>query len=257
MKRLIESSGAMAACAALLLTLSGCGTIGPGSGPLALDPVRMVNAIAVDDADYVRGAIESRAVTVNQRVPAPVYMEGTPLLTIAARAGAVDVARYLISAGADVNARTPAGETPLMLAAYFGEEDGASSSRHDTLLRMLVAAGATLDNEMHQYTPLAYAAYQGRHETLRYLLARGARVNVELDDGYAYVNTPLMMAAITGHMDCAVTLLEAGADPRIRVIGGHTARELAEKYRHERLARLLACAERLQPGQRIYGSCLR
>ena len=257
MNRLAALSRAAAASALLTSLMAGCGTMQPGSGPLSLDPVRMVNAIAMDDVRYVRGAVESKVVSVNQLVPAPAYMEGTPLITIAARAGALDVLQYLIKTGADVNARTPAGETPLMLAAYFGvgEEGAQSYARHESAVHLLVAAGASVENEPHHYTALAYAAYKGRDQTLRYLMEHGASVNANVDNGITYVNTPLMMAAITGHLDTAVMLLNAGADPRVRVKDGLTAHDLAVKNRHEQLAHLLACAERLPPGEKLSGKC--
>jgi ankyrin repeat protein len=231
--------------------LAGCGAM--PSGPLS--PERLVNAIAMDDAGYVREAVEARAIGVNQIVPAPGYLEGTPLITIAARAGALDVLQYLIKAGADLNARTPTGETPLMLAAFFGEEGETTSPRHEAAVRLLVNAGAAVENEPHYYTPLSYAAYQGRARTLRYLLERGAAVNANVYNGVTWVNTPLMMAAIMGHVDCALLLLDAGADPRVRVKDGLTARGLAIKYQHARLARILACAENLAPGERASARC--
>ena len=257
MKRVAEFCRVLVVGAFLASIVTGCGTMQPGSGPLSLDPIRMVNAIATDDVHYVRGAVESKVVSVNQLVPAPAYMEGTPLITIAARAGALDVLGYLIKAGANVNALTPAGETPLMLASYFGVgEDGAQSyARHEKAVRMLVTAGASVENEPHHYTALAYAAYKGREQTLRFLMQHGASVNANVENGMTYVNTPLMMAAIMGHLDTAVMLLNAGADPRVRVMGGLTARDLALKNKHEHVARLLACAERLAPGEKIGGRC--
>jgi hypothetical protein len=245
-----------AALAATLLAavLAGCGTL--GSGPTSLDPVRMVNAIDADDVGYVRGAVENRVVSVNQLVPASAYMEGTPLITIAARAGAVEVMRYLIAAGADVNARTPAGETSLMLAAYFGMDDGAASRRHEAVMQILVKAGASLESEWYSYTPLSYAAYKGSVRTVKFLIDLGARVDTDVDRGMSYVPTPLMMAAMMGHAECVETLLYAGADARIRVKDGLTARELALKYRHDRLARVLAGAEGLGPGNKAAGRCL-
>jgi len=101
--------------------------------------------------------IESGAASVNQRIPAPVYQEGTPILTIAARSASIEVMRYLISAGADVNAPTPAGETPLMLAAYFFDENREQGSRPTTSTKgrrgLLVEAGANIENAPHHYTP--------------------------------------------------------------------------------------------------------
>src|SRR5690606_32660122 len=95
--------------ALLAVLVSGCaGLPTPGT---RLDPTQLGNAIVSDHVEYVRAAIEARVASVNERVPAPVYAEGTPLITIAARAGAVNVVRYLIDVGADINARTPAAET--------------------------------------------------------------------------------------------------------------------------------------------------
>jgi len=234
--------------------VSACaGLPAPGS---RLDAQALQNAIVADNVDYVKAAVEARVASVNERVPAPVYMEGTPLVTIAARAGARRVTAYLIAAGADLNARTPAGETALMLATYFPTE-GSSGSAEDNaaVARMLVEAGATLENEPHHYTPLAYAAYRGKDNMIQYLLKRGARVNPDGQVQYAYVNTPLMMAAMQGHVNTAKLLLRAGADPRVRIVNGHTAAELAAKYQGPVLVALLKCAEASGSGEVFQRRC--
>jgi ankyrin repeat protein len=184
-------------------------------------------------------------------------MEGTPLITIAARAGSVDVVRYLIKAGANLNAQTPAYETALMLATYFPTETGESSSRHEEVARLLVDAGAMVDNEPNNYTPLAYAAYQGRDHMIQFLIKRGAKVNAGSNPGYTYVNTPLMMAALQGHRSSALLLLRAGADARVRVVNGHTAAELAAKYNGGSMVDLLRCAESAGPGPSFVQRCER
>jgi len=53
-----------------------------------------------------------------------------------------------------------------------------------------------------------------------------------------------MMAAIQGHEGVVRLLLRAGADADVRIYGGHTAAELAAKYRHAALSRLLLCSQR-------------
>jgi hypothetical protein len=224
-----------------------------------LDIDRLNRAIVLDDVGYVRGLVESGRLDVNERVPAPVYMEGTPLITLAARAGSLGVLRYLISAGADLDAPTPAGETALMLAAYFRREEGGrvAYDRHENAVRMLVAAGANLENEPYRYTPLAYAAYQGDEHVVAFLLERGAQVNGDADtrNNVTYVNTPLMMAAMQGHERVARLLLRAGANARVRVYQGHTAAEFARKYNHPHLLPAILCAESLAPGETFSSRC--
>jgi ankyrin repeat protein len=231
----------------LTLALTGCASVtyAPGGGG---DIDRLNNAITTDDVGFIRAAIESRSISPNQRISTEGYPDGAPLLAIAARAASLEVMRYLISAGADVNGRTPVGETPLMLAAFFSDEaeqaSGRGGERHERAVRLLVSAGADLENLPHHYTPLAYAAYQGKERVSRFLIERGARVNADARNGITYINTPLMMAAIQGHESVARVLLRAGADADVRVHNGHTAAEFAAKYNHSQLARLLQCAQR-------------
>ena len=248
---------AFARCIAVAIALTGCATtFTPGQ---KVDTTRLLNALEADDVSYVRGAVQAGALNPNQRIPAAAYPDGAPLIAIAARTASLEVMRYLISAGADLNARTSANETALMLAAFFFDANEQSSGRaferHESAVRMLVAAGAGLDNYLGYYTPLAYAAYQGNDRVVRYLIERGARVNIDAQNGLTYVNTPLMMAAIQGNENIARVLLRAGADADVRVRGGHTASEFAAKYRHAGLARILQCAER-QAAYSLSGECV-
>ena len=239
--------------AAAVVLASGCA--GLGGRHTAGDADSLLNAVALDDVGAVRAAI-SRGVNPNQRIAAPGYSGGAPLLALAARGGSVQVVRYLIAAGADINARTPVNETPLMLAAYFREGEGsAAAERHDEAMRILVEAGAQLENHPHHYTPLAYAAYNNRQQALRFLIERGARVDADARNRVIYINTPLMMAAIQGHREIVRMLLRAGADPLVRVHLGSTAREFASKYRHTHVEPLIACAEALPPGRRYAQHC--
>lgn len=235
--------------AAALVT--GCAQMPGGSS----DAEALHNAIALDDAGYVQAAVQSGKLGVNQHVRTPGYPEGAPLVVVAARYASIRTLRYLIAAGANVNARAPTGETALMLAAYFNSEDpqrlASSTEGHEQAARILVEAGAHLENAYGHYTPLAYAAYAGHNRIVRYLLERGARVDADAEDGQTYVNTPLMMAAIQGHLETTLWLLRAGANPRTRVQGGHTAAELATKNNHAQIATLLRCAESVGPGDNV------
>lgn len=237
---------------AVVLIVSGCTGVG---GNYRVDAEAILNHIAQDDASSLRAAVNSGVIGINERLPAPAYSTGAPLIALAARDGAIGVLNFLIAAGADLNAATPVNETPLMLAAYFYGDNEHATARHDAAVRLLVEAGASLENAPHNYTPLAYAAYNNRQRALRFLIERGARLDADASGGMIYVNTPLMMAAIQGHRDAVRLLLLAGADPRIRVSNGHTAREFALKYNHSHVAPLLACAENMPSGMRYAQHC--
>lgn len=240
----------------LMSLLAGCAQVPIGT----LDSDRMHNAIAMDDAGFVEDSVRSGKLGVNHRLITPGYREGAPLIVVAARHASLRVLRYLIAAGAEINAMAvPTGETALMLASYFKTDDsagrGGSNERYEQAVRLLVEAGASLENAPHNYTPLAYAAYQGHNRIVRYLIERGARVDGGADGAITYVNTPLMMAAIQGHVDTTIWLLRAGADPRIRVHMGLTAAELALKHNHGSVMTALRCAETLAPGEPFAQRC--
>ena len=243
---------ALAGWAILIGLFAGCAQLPTGSS----DSDTVHNAIALDDASFVEGAVRAGKLGINDRIRTPGYQEGAPLVVVAARYASLQVLRYLIAARADMNARTGIGETALMLAAFFNPDDNrVANDRYEQAVRLLVEAGASLENEPNNYTPLAYAAHQGHNRIVRYLLARGARVDADAQDGFIYVNTPLMMAAIQGHSDTALWLLRAGADPRIRVHGGATAVELAMKYNNRNMLGALRCAESLKSGETFEQKC--
>jgi hypothetical protein len=242
----------------LLAGLAACASV-PHDGRGGIDAQSLAQAIDLDDVATVEAAVRTGLVSVDRRIPARGYAEGAPLLVLAARAGSLGVVRFLLSAGANANARSPIGETAIMMASYFrveGEQGSAgSNARHEEVVRLLVAAGAVLENMPGEYTPLAYAAFQGHDRIVRFLLERGARVDGDAHNGVASANTALMMAAMQGHESTLRLLLRAGADPRIRLIGGHTARELAAKNRQRHLAVLLQCAEMLGPRDSYARGC--
>jgi ankyrin repeat protein len=228
-----------------------CGAAAAAHGALYQD-------IELDNASAVRRAIESGTATVETRVsPGDQGGPEMPMIAIAARAGSVQVVRALIALKADVDAPTPAGETALMLASFAPTDAPAgvpSAGTQLEIVRALVEAGARIENPAG-FSPLAYAAYSGRIDILRYLLDRGAAPNGGASGDEHPFPTPLAMAIMNGQRDAARLLLERGASPRVRGPAGLDAAGLAEKYNRRDFAPMLDCAFALAPGQAFAEAC--
>jgi uncharacterized protein len=119
--------------------------------------------------------------------------------------------RFLIAAGANLDARDRDGDTALHTAANW---------KHLDALRLLAAYGASADTVNHKgLSPLSQAVNTNNAEVSRALLAAGADPNwlpgPECGaDGVDFV-PPLANAARYG-TELVALLLEAGADPSLR-----------------------------------------
>jgi ankyrin repeat protein len=166
----------------------------------------------------------------------------TPLL-FAARDGAVDAARVLVEAGADVDLQDPDLVTPAVTAIVNGHYDVAA---------LLVARGADVNLPDRWGRAALWAAIDmhtlpssARPEPIesdrvtstdlvRLLLARGADVNAPLtlfppyrslgdrgnDNMLTIGATPLLRAAKAADVEAIRWLLEKGADPSLATIEG-------------------------------------
>ncbi|MBC7913566.1 MAG: ankyrin repeat domain-containing protein, partial [Pyrinomonadaceae bacterium] len=70
------------------------------------------------------------------------------------------------------------------------------------------------------FTPLGLACYFGHEESARYLLLKGAEVNMCSNNGYSVY--PLSSAVAANNSDIAKILLEAGADVNVSQLSGLT-----------------------------------
>jgi ankyrin repeat protein len=131
--------------------------------------------------------------------------DGFQPLGLAAYFGQQEAVRYLIKAGAQVNApsKNSLGVTPLQ-SAVAGE--------HIEITRLLLEAGASPNvRERGGYTPLHTAVFNGDVEIVRDLIFGGADVEAISEKN----EKPLDIALKSGH-DEIVNLLKAGITRRFR-----------------------------------------
>ena len=153
---------------------------------------------------------------------------GATLLHLAARWHFPEIVRLLIEGGAKLDALDRDGHSPLYETLHelpFPPEPGSAEwaeRRAKTLeiVKLLVEAGASTDGLNRPLSslkkmakklynpPLEMAARQGDIDVVRYLLGRGANVDVTDADG----STPLHTAVNYGHLEIVRALVAAGAD---------------------------------------------
>ena len=134
-------------------------------------------------------------------------MGNTPLMC-AAKLGHEEVAKFLVSMGADLNARAEDGTTLLYYAIVKDKK----------LAKFLIDAGVDInakDNEGR--TPL-FSAIEGRGEIVRWLIEAGADLDVQY-----HGMTLLHLASYSRNEEVAKLLIDGGANLEIKNPQGQTA----------------------------------
>lgn len=194
---------------ARLRALAAAALLGAGFAVLAEQPTPieyMLGAVNKGDAKGVQAWL-NRGMDPNSVDP-----KGFTLLMLAARENHREVATVLLDRKAKINQRTAFGDTALMLACFKG---------HLEMARMLVARGAEVQHA--GWSPIHYAAWEGRTEVIRFLLEKGADKNAIAANGY----TPLMIAVYNKHLAATQALLHADVEVNVRGPKGETALGIA------------------------------
>lgn len=166
----------------------------------SIDKRRRTPLHSVVDLDKAEGTEEDAA---GQR-------QGTAYFGVNPDEARIDTARLLLDRGADIEARTRTGMTPLHCASAAGRE---------SLVEFLLDVGAAIEAADHtQRTPLCAAIESGRTEVCRLLLDRGASVAVQ----DSTKRTPLHYAAALAEPEIAEMLLSLGCDPNAAGLLGRT-----------------------------------
>ena len=102
-------------------------------------------------------------------------------------------------------------------------------------------AYGTLDNIVHNVTPMYAAAQEGHTHVVMELIKAGADVNQANSVGF----TPLYIAACNGHETVVALLIQAGADVRKASKSGTTPMKVATIKKQEKVVTLLKFYERV------------
>jgi hypothetical protein len=133
-----------------------------------------------------------------------------------ARLGRTDEVAACLANGADKNALSPRGGTPLTLAASAGHLD---------VIKMLLRSGANPNlADRRGKTPLMHAVGHDWLDTVEMLLSAGADVNL----GNTTWGPPIAYAALRNNRAMFDLLLAAGGDPSAPGHEGKTATEWLE-----------------------------
>lgn len=184
---------------------------------------------------------------------------GATPLAAAVAACRVDIARDLLLRGAAVQ---PLGSAPgdLMVSAVLGGDS--------VMVQLLLDHGLSLYSPPSGQPVLIYAVMKDHLPLVEFLLRRGCDLSYQEGDGRTYLHfaaaggalrmipwllargfdpnaqtvhgTPLMNAAVNGHLQACIALLDHGADPCLIVPDlGLTAADFAQQKGHRDLAEYL------------------
>jgi uncharacterized protein len=155
-------------------------------------------------------------------------------LILASYSGHTHIVSYLLDKGALIDEPNSRGDTSLAVASYMNRTE---------VVEVLLSRRASVSKrtKVHRYTPLHLASYKGHTEIVELLLSyypksrpRASEEELEIKDQEADMdagdkqgNSPLLLAAMQGHVNAAHALLDAGA--RLAVVDkmGNTALMLA------------------------------
>jgi ankyrin repeat protein len=197
------------------------------------------------------------------------------------------ISALLVENPALAKAKTSQGVSPLMLSCYYKKPDvtalllkytddislfeASAAGKFDVVAHLLYnRPDAVNEYAGDGFTPLGLACYFGQFEVARYLVLKGADVNLPSNNGFnvfpihsaaagnyteitrmlvdngANVNvrqqagaTPLHSAAQNGNLELLILLLEHGAETNVRMEGGKLPSDVAREKGYAEIAEIL------------------
>lgn len=202
-----------------------------GDGSWRLEATQSGGIVSVDLPTGVRNTevrckFRKRTQQIEVQVP---LVSDAAAFAVAAAAGDVGTLASLYERG-----HTPSGEVPEGITALIA----AARNAHLPAVNFLLSKGVETDAQENESrwehgfeggrTALYWAVWNCSEAVVKALIEAGASPNISDVHG----ETPLMVAARTGHVDVLRILLEAGADDSSTDDEGWSAMEKAKARRH-------------------------
>ncbi len=132
---------------------------------------------------WIRLGETAKAISILEAEPSLKNTESPDLqflpIHVAARMANVQLVRYLIDHGSDINA----GENTSL---WYVAQSGAETSKRIAVIKLLFEAGAEINRRCEEgSTALHFAAWRGPAEIVKLLISRGADLEVKDDYGKA------------------------------------------------------------------------
>jgi ankyrin repeat protein len=174
-----------------------------------------------------------------------IYQDVTLLHEIVSMSSNVEMMKFLIGLGADVNAKMCLGWTPLHCASISNDDKA--------VLKYLVSAGADVNaKDDFGLTPLHTAAWRNKRcdmiGAVKFLIDSGADVNMGNNDGC----TPLHFAAYKGELDVVKILIDSGVELMAKNGRGETPLCSARQEGHSEVVKFLVCQHEKRIGQKRF-----
>jgi ankyrin repeat protein len=160
--------------------------------------------------------------------------KGSTPLHLASSKGHLEVVKFLVEKGADIEAVNGRGFTPLQLAAY---------GRHREVVEFLLEKGANIDakNKSNEMTALDFSLLKEiqvhKLDIAPFLISKGAQFDVNKKNQMGL--TPLDLAIVFGYTEAVEYLMSLGADINYTGRGGMTPLASAISRGRPEIAKLL------------------
>lgn len=160
-----------------------------------MNKIDIFDAIEKNDILKVKQIVEFDSSNISKKG----ILDVTPLHASSAYDNVI-ITKYLISKGANIEAKAKDGATPLMMC---------SKNLTICTISILLHSGALIDNvDDRGLNILSYAANKGNLDFVECLIKNKATINNLSNEN----ETPLMFAVLGGHLDVVKLLIHSGAE---------------------------------------------